>query len=44
MKQLRDLAQRGDVITATCLSRKLYGGSLAKAIAMVDGMQRGAQL
>jgi hypothetical protein len=44
MKQLRELAQRGDVITATYLSRKLYGGSLAEARAMVDGMQRGAQL
>jgi len=43
-KQLRELAQRGDIITASYLARKLYGCSLAKAREMVDGLQRGVQL
>ena len=41
-KQLRELAQRGDTITASYLARKLYGGSLADAIKMVDGLRREA--
>jgi hypothetical protein len=41
-KQLRELVQRGDMITASYLARKLYGGSLADAVNMVDGLQRGA--
>jgi len=44
MKQLRELEQRGDAITATYLFRNLYGGSLAKARAVVEGMQREARL
>lgn len=41
-KQLRELAQRGDTITASYLARKLYGGSLADAVKMVDGLKREA--
>ncbi len=39
-KQLRELAQRGDIITATYLSRKLHGGSLAEAKARAESLQR----
>ena len=39
-KQLRALAQRGDTITASYLARKLYGGSLADAVKMVDSLKR----
>lgn len=42
-KQLRELVQRGDFITASYLSQKLYGGSLAEATTMVDGLQREVQ-
>src|SRR5579862_573259 len=40
-KQLRELAQRGDIITASYLSRKLYGGSLAEAKDRIEALQRG---
>lgn len=43
-KQLRELAQRGDVITASYLARKLYSCSLAEAREMVNGLQRGVPL
>lgn len=41
-KQLRELAQRGDTVTASYLARKLYGGSLADAVKMVDALRRDA--
>lgn len=41
-KQLRELAQRGDTITASYLARKLHGGSLADAVKMVDALKREA--
>jgi len=37
-KQLRDLVARGQVITATYIARKLYGGSLGDAKQMVDSL------
>lgn len=37
-KQLRKLAARGDVITATYTARQLYGGSLGEANAMVKSL------
>jgi hypothetical protein len=37
-KQLRELAARGEVITATYAARQLYGGSLAEAKQMVDSL------
>ena len=39
-KQLRALAQRGDIITASYLAQKLYGGSLAQAKDMAESLQR----
>jgi hypothetical protein len=39
-KQLRELAQRGDIITASYLAQKLYGGSLAQAKNMAESLQR----
>jgi hypothetical protein len=39
-KQLRELAKRGDIITATYLAQKLYGGSLAQARNMAESLQR----
>lgn len=38
-QRLRQLAQRGDIITAGYLARRLYGGSLADAKALVDSLQ-----
>jgi hypothetical protein len=37
-KQLRELAARGDIITATYAARQLYGGSLGEAKAMVNSL------
>jgi hypothetical protein len=37
-KQLRELAARGEVITATYAARQLYGGSLAEAKQMVNSL------
>ena len=37
-KRLRELAARGDVITATYAARQLYGGSLGEAKQMVDSL------
>jgi hypothetical protein len=39
-KQLRELAQRGETITAIYTARKLYGCSLAEARAMIEGFQK----
>jgi hypothetical protein len=39
-KQLRELAQRGDIITASYLAQKLYGGSLAQAKDIAESLQR----
>jgi len=36
-KQLRELAQRGETVTAIYAARKLYGCNLAEARAMVEG-------
>ena len=38
-KRLRQLASRGDIITATYAARQLYGGSLADAKQMVDSLR-----
>ena len=37
-KRLRDLAERGQTIAAIYAARKLYGGSLAEAKQMVEGL------
>ena len=37
-KALRDLAARGQIITAVYIARKLYGGSLGEAKARVEGL------
>jgi hypothetical protein len=37
-KQLRELAARGEVITATYAARQLYGGSLAEATQTVNSL------
>ncbi|MGA9507943.1 MAG: hypothetical protein WBV55_04770 [Candidatus Sulfotelmatobacter sp.] len=39
-KQLRELAARGQTITATYVARKLYGGTLGEAKQMVDTLQQ----
>jgi ribosomal protein L7/L12 len=38
-KQLRELAARGQTITAIYAARQLYGGSLGDAKQMVDSLQ-----
>lgn len=40
--RLQELARRGDVITAAYIARRLYGGGLADAKAVVEGLQREA--
>ena len=39
-KQLRDLTDRGQVITATYMARKLYGGSLGDAKQLVESLNQ----
>lgn len=40
-KQLRDLAARGQHVTAIYIARKLYGSTLVEAKQMVDGLAEG---
>jgi ribosomal protein L7/L12 len=37
-KQLRDLAARGQLVTAIYIARKLYGSTLVEAKQMVEGL------
>lgn len=41
-QRLRELAQRGEMIAATYLARKLYGCTYQEATAMVDSLKSGA--
>jgi hypothetical protein len=40
-KQLRDLAARGQLVTAIYIARKLYGSTLVEAKQMVEGLAEG---
>jgi hypothetical protein len=43
-KQLRDLAARGQLVTAIYIARKLYGSTLVEAKQMVEGLAEGERL
>jgi ribosomal protein L7/L12 len=40
-KQLRDLAARGQLVTAIYIARRLYGSTLVEAKQMVEGLAEG---
>jgi ribosomal protein L7/L12 len=41
MRLLRDLAARGQLVTAIYIARKLYGSTLVEAKQMVEGLAEG---
>jgi ribosomal protein L7/L12 len=40
-EQLRELATRGQLVTAIYMARKLYGGTLMEAKQLVEGLAEG---